>query len=382
MAKRDYYDVLGVGRDASLEELKKAYKKLALRYHPDRNPNDKASEEKFKEVSEAYAILQDKEKKAAYDQFGHGAFQGGGFSGTGGFGGFNFDTDSSVFTDIFDEIFGGSFGGSFFGGNKRRSNRGRGADLSYNTSITLEEAFRGKKETVSFLASSKCIDCTGTGAKPGSSPVTCSACDGNGQIRAQQGFFTIQRTCPSCQGNGEVIQDLCKRCKGNGKVEKKKNLSVDIPMGIETGTRIRLSGEGEAGIRGASSGDLFIMIDVKQHPIFKRRNENILCQVPITITDAVLGTAIEVPIIEGGTARVKIPAGTQTGKQLRLKNKGMPLIRSTMRGDMYIEIVIETPIDLSSKQKTLLEEFEQKIEAKNTPVTAKFVKDLKRRYSK
>ena len=222
MAKRDYYNVLGVGRDASLEELKKAYKKLALRYHPDRNPNDKASEEKFKEVSEAYAILQDKEKKAAYELFGHGAFQGGGFSGTGGFGGFNFDTDNSVFTDIFDEIFGDSFGGSFFGGNRGRSSRGRGADLSYNTSITLEEAFRGKKETVSFLASSKCIDCKGTGAKPGSSPVKCSACDGNGQIRAQQGFFTIQRTCPSCQGNGEVIKDLCKRCKGMERLKRKK----------------------------------------------------------------------------------------------------------------------------------------------------------------
>ena len=356
MAKQDYYDILGVERGAGADELKKAYRTLAMQYHPDRNPGDKAAEQRFKEVSEAYEVLKDKEKRAAYDRFGHAAFDGG--PGARGPGGFDFSF-ASGFADIFDEMF-GDFGG-------RRGPRGsRGADLRYDMEVTLEEAFTGKAAQIRVPTAVACDSCGGSGAEAGSAPVTCRSCQGNGRVRAQQGFFTIERTCPTCQGAGRVIERPCGSCDGAGRTQKDKTLQVSIPPGVEDGTRIRLAGEGEAGMRGAPAGDLYIFLSVAPHRVFQRENANIHCQVPIPMTTAALGGTIEVPSIDGGRVKVNVPAGSQTGQQFRLQDKGMSVLRSKARGDMYVHLNVETPVNLSKHQKELLKEFEAAGEGKKT----------------
>jgi molecular chaperone DnaJ len=367
MAKQDYYELLGVQRTATADELKKAYRKLAMQYHPDRNPGDKAAEHKFKELSEAYDVLKDEQKRAAYDRFGHAAFENGG----GGRGPGDFGFGAGGFADIFDEMF-----GEFMGG--RRQNSGRGNDLRYNLEISLEEAFKGKQATIRVPTLTGCEACSGTGAEAGSRPVTCSTCHGHGRVRAQQGFFTIERTCPSCQGAGRVIEKPCKSCGGQGRVRKEKTLSVQIPAGVEDGTRIRLAGEGEVGVRGASPGDLYIFIALAPHRLFQRDGANIHCRVPIAMATAALGGSIEVPTIDGGRAKVNIPAGTQSGHQFRLKGKGMSVLRSPSRGDMYIQSIVETPVNLTKRQQELLREFEKAgEEGKTSPESSGFFARVK-----
>ena len=350
MAKRDYYETLGVTRDADAAELKKSYRKLAMKYHPDRNPDDAEAEAMFKELSEAYGVLSDEQKRGAYDQYGHAAFEGGG----GGAGPGDFDFRSS-FADVFDDLF-----GDFMGGQRRGGRRGpaRGADLRYNMEVNLEDAFASKQTKIQAATSVSCDDCSGSGAKEGTKPAICSACGGVGKVRAQQGFFTIERTCPTCQGSGTVIADPCKGCRGAGRVQKEKTLSVNIPAGVEDGTRIRLAGEGEAGARGAPAGDLYIFISVKPHPLFQRDAMNLYCEVPIPMSKATLGGSIDVPTLGGGRARVTIPHGTQSGHQFRLRGKGMPALRGGSKGDMYIEVTVETPVNLNKKQKELLKQFD------------------------
>ena len=365
MAKRDYYEVLGVGRDASAETIKKAYRKLAMQHHPDRNPGDKAAEQSFKEASEAYDVLKDDEKKAAYNRFGHDAFSHGGATPGGG-------DFSSSFADVFEDLF-----GDFMGSRGRARANSRGGDLRYNLEITLEEAYRGKRANVRVPSSVTCDDCQGTGAAGGAQPTTCPICQGAGKMRVQQGFFTIERPCSTCQGAGRVIKDSCKTCRGSGRVQREKTLSVNIPAGVEEGTRIRLSGEGEAGMRGAPPGDLYIFLSVAAHRLFQRDGSDIHCRVPITVTTAALGGAIEVPTIDGGRARVTIPSGTQSGHQFRLKNKGMNLMRGSGRGDMYIHTVVETPVNLTKKQKEILREFETTGGAKTNPQSAGFFAKVK-----
>lgn len=354
MSKRDYYEVLGCDRNASADELKKAYRKLAMQYHPDRNPDDASASDKFKELNEAYDVLKDEQKRAAYDRFGHAAFDGGGRGG-GGFADFGFGGGGGGFSDLFEEMFGDFMGG---GGGRRGQSSGRGADLRFNMEISLEEAFAGKSATITVPSSAQCDVCNGTGGKDGSQPVACPTCHGAGKVRAQQGFFTIERTCPTCQGMGRVIKDPCKVCGGQGRVRKDKTLQVQVPAGVEDGTRIRLSGEGEAGMRGAPPGDLYIFLNVAQHRIFQRDGANIYCRVPIPMTTAALGGSIEVPTIEGKLTKVTIPAGTQTGNQFRLKGQGMSVLRSPARGDMFIQAVVETPVNLTKRQEELLREFE------------------------
>ena len=365
MAKRDYYEVLGVGKSTPQEEIKKAYRKLALKYHPDKNKGNKASEEKFKEASEAYHVLSDKERRQNYDQFGHAAFDGAG--GRGGFANFDFtSTFSDIFgSDIFDDFFDG-FGGGRRGGRQRQSEN-RGADLRYDLTISLEDAYSGKKQEIKYSSSEKCDRCNGHGSEPGSNPSECSACGGHGQVRSNQGFFTVQQTCPQCGGSGEEISNPCKNCRGIGKKQTYKKLSVTIPKGVDDGTRIRLSGKGEAGVKGSSNGDLYIFINVNSHDIFKRSEENLFFEFPISIADAALGTVLEVPTIGGGKAKVKIPAGTQTDKQFRLKDKGMPIMRSRDYGDLYIRVITEVPISLNKEQKELLEKFRTLENNKTTP---------------
>ncbi|WP_142849283.1 molecular chaperone DnaJ [Telmatospirillum sp. J64-1] len=350
MSKQDYYELLGVDRGASSEELKKAYRKLAMQCHPDRNPGDKEAEQKFKDISEAYDVLKDEQKRAAYDRFGHAAFSQGGGGGGQGFGDFHF---SGGFADIFDEMF-----GEFMGGRRGQSS-GRGADLRYNMEITLEEAFAGKTATIKVPSSEACEECHGTGGAGGAQPITCPTCGGVGKVRAQQGFFTIERTCPTCQGMGRVIKDACRACNGSGRTRKEKTLQVNIPAGVEEGTRIRLAGEGEAGMRGAPSGDLYIFLSIRPHRLFQRDGANIHCRVPIAMVTAALGGTIEVPTIEGGRAKVTIPPGTQSGHQFRLKGKGMSVLRSPARGDMFIQAQVETPVNLTKRQQELLKEFEK-----------------------
>ncbi|MEM7168653.1 MAG: molecular chaperone DnaJ [Pseudomonadota bacterium] len=348
MAKQDYYETLGVGRSANADELKKAYRKLAMQYHPDRNPDDAAAEQRFKEISEAYDVLKDQDKRATYDRFGHEAFANGGAGpGAGGFGG-----GAAGFADIFDEMF-----GDFMGGRRGGSRAQSGADLRYNLEITLEEAFHGKTAQLRVPTSVSCEACNGSGAEKNSSPVTCPGCQGRGRVRAQQGFFTIERTCPTCQGVGRIIENPCKICSGAGRVHKEKTLQANIPAGVEDGTRIRLSGEGEAGLRGAAPGDLYLFLSVAPHEIFVRDGANIFCQVPIPMTTAALGGAVEVPVIDGGRAKVTVPGGTQSGQRFRLKNKGMPVLRTKAVGDMYVEVGVETPVNLTKRQKDLLREF-------------------------
>ncbi|HZH25773.1 MAG TPA: molecular chaperone DnaJ [Azospirillaceae bacterium] len=348
MAKQDYYALLGVPKGASADELKKAYRKLAMQYHPDRNPGDKEAEQKFKDINEAYDVLKDEQKRAAYDRFGHAAFEQG-RGGGGGFGGFDF---GSGFADIFDEMF-----GDFMGGRRQAS--GRGSDLKYDMEISLEDAFKGSQATIRVPTLGPCDACKGTGAEGASQPAACPTCNGSGNVRATQGFFTIQRTCPTCHGQGRVIKDPCKVCSGAGRVRRDKTLQVNIPAGVEDGTRIRLAGEGEAGMRGASPGDLYIFISVAPHRMFQRDGANLHCRVPIPMTTAALGGTIEVPTIDGTRARLQVPEGTQSGAQFRLKGKGMSVLRSPARGDMYVEILVETPVNLNKKQQDLLREFEK-----------------------
>ncbi len=351
MAKDDYYETLGVDRGASEVDVKKAYRKLAMQYHPDRNQGDAAAEQKFKELSEAYQVLSDAEKRATYDQFGHAAFEGA--AGDPG-GGFDYQ---SGFADVFDDLF-GEFSGSRRGG-RGGARAAPGADLRFNFEISLEEAFAGKQTTIRVPTSTGCNACKGSGAAKGAKPEICTTCQGAGKVRAQQGFFTIERTCPACRGEGRVVSNPCKTCNGSGRVAKDKSLSVTIPSGVEDGNRIRLSGEGEAGLRGAPAGDLYIFLSVKAHRLFRRDGTNIHCRVPIPMTRATLGGSIEVPTLGGGRAKVTIPTGTQSGHQFRLKGKGMPMIRGARSGDMYIQVTVETPVNLTKQQKQLLADFEK-----------------------
>lgn len=348
--KRDYYETLGVAKDADPETIKKAFRKLAMQHHPDKNPDDKSADHKFKEINEAYDVLKDQQKRAAYDRFGHAAFEngGGGRAGHGFAGGGGFD-----FADIFDEMF-----GEFMGGRRGNQARARGSDLRYNMEISLEEAFRGNQATIKVPTSIACDSCQGSGGEKGAQPVACPACHGNGKVRVTQGFFTIERTCQACQGVGRVIEKPCKTCHGSGRTAKEKTLQVTIPAGVEDGTRIRLAGEGEAGMRGSAAGDLYIFLSVASHRIFQRDGANIHCRVPIPMSTAALGGQIEIPTIDGSKAKVSVPAGAQTGQQFRLKGKGMSVLRSAARGDMYVQIAVETPVNLSKKQKELLEQFE------------------------
>ena len=366
MAKRDFYEVLGVARDADEADLKSAYRRLAMKYHPDRNPDDPTAEQNFKEVNEAYDVLKDGQKRAAYDRFGHDAFENGGGGGGPGFGGFG-----GGFGDIFDEVF-----GEFMGGRGQRQS-GCGSDLRFNMAISLEDAFNGRQREVDIPSSVVCEECNGSGAAGGAGPTTCHSCQGHGKIRAQQGFFTIERTCPTCAGTGQIISDPCRACGGTGRKERTKTLSVTIPAGVEDGTRIRLAGEGEAGLRGAPAGDLYIFLEVEEHPIFHREGPDLLCQVPVSMTTAALGGQIEVPTIEGGRARLTIDAGAQSGKRFRLRQKGMSVLRSAARGDLYIEIAVETPVNLTARQRELLAAFDEEGGAGTHPKTNGFFNRVK-----
>ncbi len=376
MAKRDYYEVLGVSRGASAEELKKAYRQKAKELHPDRNADNPSAEAQFKEVNEAYDVLKDAEKKAAYDRFGHAAFEGG-MGGGGRPGGFNQQGDfASAFSDVFEDLFGDFMGGRGQGGGGGRQRAQRGSDLRYNLRVTLEEAWKGIHKTISVPGSIQCDVCHGSGAEGGAEPQTCPTCSGMGKVRAQQGFFTVERTCPTCSGTGQIIKNPCKNCHGAGRIEKDRQLSVNIPPGVETGTRIRLAGEGEAGLRGGPSGDLYIFIEVKEHALFQRDGVHLFFPVPISMARAALGGEVEVPTIDGGRSRVKVPAGAQSGKQMRLRGKGMPALRGGGTGDMVIELRVETPVNLTSRQKELLTEFE-KLSEENNPEGSNFFSKVK-----
>jgi molecular chaperone DnaJ len=364
MSKRDFYDVLGASKGASAEELKKAYRTKAKELHPDRNSDNPQAEAQFKEVNEAYDVLKDETKKAAYDRYGHAAFEGGGGgAGRPGYGGGQGDF-ASAFSDVFEDLF-GDFTGGRRGGGGARSRAQRGSDLRYNLRVSLEEAFKGVQKTINVPTSVGCDVCKGTGAEGGAEPVTCPTCSGMGKVRAQQGFFTVERTCPTCNGMGQTIKNPCRNCGGAGRVEKERALSVNIPAGVETGTRIRLANEGEAGLRGGPTGDLYIFIEVKDHAIFQRDGAHLFCRVPVTMTTAAMGGEVEVPTIDGGSSRVKVPAGSQTGKQMRLRAKGMPALRGGGSGDMLIELAVETPVNLTARQRELLQEFERLSEENN-----------------
>jgi len=369
MDKQDYYELLGVSRDASASDIKKAYRRLAMKHHPDRNPDDKEAELKFKELSEAYEVLSDAQKKAAYDQYGHA-----GVDGQSGFGGGGFE---GGFSDIFGDVFGDIFGGG--GGGRRRSNVRRGADLRYNLDLTLEEAVRGSEKTLKVPTYVGCEPCNGSGAKPGTSAKTCGTCGGVGQVRMQQGFFSVQQTCPACRGEGKVISDPCNSCHGQGRVEKTKTLSVKIPAGVDTGDRIRLSGEGEAGSHGGPAGDLYVQVNVRQHPIFERDGQHLYCEVPISFVDAALGGELDVPTLDG-RVKLKIPAETQTGKLFRLRGKGIKPVRGGAQGDLMVKAVVETPVSLTNRQKELLKEFQSETEghSKHAPKSHGFFDSVKK----
>ncbi|TLP47111.1 MULTISPECIES: molecular chaperone DnaJ [Cohaesibacter] len=367
MSKADYYELLGVSRGADDKELKSAFRKKAMQFHPDRNPDDPEAEARFKEINEAYEILKDAEKRAAYDRYGHAAFEQGGMGQ-----GFGSDFGSSM-SDIFEDIFGDMMGG----GGRRSRGRERGADLRYNMEITLEEAFHGKTAEIEVPTSVTCTTCSGSGAKAGTSPKPCRTCGGIGKVRATQGFFTVERTCPSCHGRGEVIEDPCESCHGSGRTMENRTLSVNIPSGIEDGTRIRLSGEGEAGVRGGPPGDLYIFLTQKPHDLFQRDGADIFCRVPISMSTAILGGQFEVPTVDGGKTRVNVPEGTQTGKQFRLRGKGMPVLRSAQYGDMYIQVDVETPRKLTKRQKELIMEFDELAHADNHPGSDGFFAKVK-----
>jgi molecular chaperone DnaJ len=367
--KRCYYETLEVERDADDNKLKAAFRKLAMKWHPDRNPGDAASEIRFKEINEAYEVLKDSDKRAAYDRYGHAAFeQGGGFGGAGpGFGaGF-----ASSFSDIFEDLFG------MAGQRGRGGGRERGADLRYNMEITLEEAYLGKTAKIEIPVSVTCDSCSGTGAKAGSKPKNCSSCGGAGRIRQAQGFFTLERTCPGCQGRGQMIEDACPSCSGSGRVTRERTLQVNIPQGVEDGTRIRLAGEGEAGFRGGPAGDLYIFLSLTAHEFFQRDGADLHCRVPISMVTAALGGEFDVPTIDKAKTKVKIPAGTQTGRRFRIASKGMPVLRSRQTGDMYVQVVVETPQSLTKKQQELLAEFEKLSSGATQPESSGFFTKVK-----
>ncbi|HXD46336.1 MAG TPA: molecular chaperone DnaJ [Pseudolabrys sp.] len=370
MSKRDYYEVLGVSRTCTEADLKSAFRKLAMQHHPDRNPGDTECEHKFKEINEAYDVLKDGDKRAAYDRFGHAAFEQGGMGGAHGF-----SADfGSAFADIFEGIF-----GMPGGGRSRASGRERGSDLRYNMEITLEDAFEGKTAQIRIPTSVTCEGCSGSGAKAGTKPKACATCGGMGKIRHAQGFFTLERTCPACQGRGQVIEDPCKACGGAGRVTRERTLSVNIPPGVEDGTRIRLAGEGEAGVRGGPPGDLYIFLSLAPHEFFQRDGADLHCRVPISMVTAALGGDFEVPAIDGSKAKVKVPGGTQTGRRFRLSGKGMPVLRSKQTGDMYVQVSVETPQNLSKRQKELLAEFAKISSSETQPESSGFfgrVKDF------
>jgi molecular chaperone DnaJ len=366
MSKRDYYEVLGVTRSCTEVELKTAFRKLAMQHHPDRNPGDKDCEHRFKELNEAYDVLKDGDKRAAYDRFGHAAFEHGGMGGPG------FGADfGSTFADIFEGIFG------MASARGRGSGRERGSDLRYNMEISLDEAFTGKTAQIRIPTSVTCEACSGSGAKAGTKPKPCSTCGGAGKIRHAQGFFTLERTCPTCHGRGQVIDDPCKVCGGGGRVTRERTLSVNIPTGVEDGTRIRLAGEGEAGVRGGPPGDLYIFLEVAPHEFFQRDGADLHCRVPVSMSSAALGGEFDVPAIDGSKVRVKVPAGTQTGRRFRLAGKGMPVLRAKQTGDMYVQVAVETPQNLTKRQRELLTEFEKLSSEQTQPESAGFFSRVK-----
>jgi molecular chaperone DnaJ len=369
MSKRDYYEVLGIAKNASDDEIKKAYRKLAMKHHPDRNPDDKSAEEKFKEAKEAYEVLSDADKRAAYDQFGHEGVNPQG--GPGGFGGFGGGAGGFDFSDIFEGIFGGAAGGG-----RGRSNVYRGADLRYNLEISLEEAARGTETKIRIPTLEECDTCHGSGAKPGTQPQTCPTCQGHGQVRMQQGFFSIQQTCPRCHGSGKVIAEPCSACHGQGRVKKHKTLSVKIPAGVDEGDRIRLAGEGEAGVNGGPPGDLYVQIHLKAHALFKRDGDDLHCEMPVSFATAALGGEVEIPTLDGH-ARLKVAPETQSGQVLRLKGKGIKGVRSHSPGDLFCHVVVETPVKLSSRQKELLREFDSLSQQNNNPKAQSFMDRVK-----
>ena len=370
MSKRDYYEVLGLSKGASADEIKKGYRSKAKELHPDRNTSDPSAESKFKEANEAYDVLKDPERKAAYDRFGHAAFEG----GMGGGGGQRQGDFSSAFSDVFDDLFGDFMGGGQRGGGRSRASRG--SDLRYNLEISLEDAYSGLQKSINVPTYVQCSHCNGSGAAGGSEPSTCPTCSGMCKVRASQGFFTVERTCPSCSGMGQVISNPCSSCGGQGRSNKDRSLSVNVPAGVETGTRIRLSNEGEAGLRGGPAGDLYIFIEVREHKIFQRDGNSLFCRIPVSMSGAALGGDIEVPTMDGGRSRVKIPAGSQSGRQMRLRGKGMHAIKSAQKGDMFIEIAVETPVNLTSKQRELLREFEA-LSEDNNPESKSFFSSVK-----
>ncbi len=368
MAKADFYETLGVAKGADQAALKSAYRKLAMKFHPDKNPGDDAAERRFKEIGEAYETLKDPQKRAAYDRFGHAAFENGGMGG-GGFGA----AGGAGFADIFEDIF-----GEMMGGRQRRSGgRERGSDLRYNMEVSLEEAYAGKTAQIRVPTSVACEECGSTGAKKGSAPSQCPTCSGSGRVRAAQGFFSIERTCPQCQGRGEIITDPCPNCSGAGRLNEERSLSVNIPAGIEDGTRIRLAGEGEAGARGGTPGDLYIFLSVRPHEFFQRDGSDLYCSVPVSMTTAALGGSFEVASLDGTQTRVKVPEGTQNGRQFRLRGKGMSILRQPGHGDLYIQISVETPQKLTKRQRELLEEFEGLSSKENSPETSGFFSRMK-----
>ncbi len=383
---KDFYEVLGVQKNAPAEELKKAYRKLAMKYHPDRN-KDPDAEEKLKEVNQAYDVLKDEQKRAAYDRFGHSAFDGsmgGARAGSGGFNPSDFGPGfGGAFSDIFEDMFGDFMGQARGGGRRAGTGPVRGSDVQYTYEISLEDAFRGREATITLPSNEICDRCDGKGGEPGTGSEACPACGGSGRVRMQQGFFTIERTCATCQGQGSIIRDPCKKCGGAGRVRKEKTLKVKIPPGVDTGRRIRLAGEGEAGLRGGPSGDLYVLLAIRPHKFFQREGANLHCRVPIPMTTAALGGEVEVPTIEGQRTKVKVPSGTQSGQQFRLRSKGMSTLRSDARGDMYIEVQVETPVNLSRKQIDLLKQLDATLggnaASKHSPASSGFfskVKDL------
>ncbi|MBV9330820.1 MAG: molecular chaperone DnaJ, partial [Alphaproteobacteria bacterium] len=363
--KRCYYETLGCDREASADEIKVAYRKLAMEVHPDRNPGDHTAEVRFKEINEAYDVLKDSQKRAAYDRFGHAAFE----QGMGGRGGFDF---SSSFTDVFDDLF-----SDLMGGGRRGRRQNRGGDLRYNLAISLEEAFKGRSAQITVPTAVACETCKGTGAEPGTKAEQCPSCSGMGKVRAQQGFFTVERTCPNCRGTGRVIRKPCKTCAGAGSVQKERTLAVDIPAGVEDGTRIRLSGEGQAGFNGGPPGDLYIFISLTPHAFFQRDGHDLYFRCPVPFVTAALGGTIEVPTLDGGRTKLNVPEGTQSGHQFRLRSKGMPVMRGGgAQGDLYIELAVETPVKLSRRQKELLREFDKASDEGSHPESEGFLGKL------